>query len=179
MSKGLRTSEAVGHAGYVAAPVSAVARAGTTFALPHQLARGPRQQRIVVVVGPGNGVGQITPLYIHIEARGQAVMRARRHPGERIRDGRPARYVCALRAIERVSRSVVPVHIDVERSLVIDQAQGECGGWRLVDDTSRIAGPGVREFHVRDEDVVEEMLPGQLDTLVGFLGAIGRVSDRP
>src|SRR3569833_3111611 len=118
MSQGLRTSEAVRQAGYEAAPVRAVTRPYTTRALPYRLPGRPRQQRIAVEVGPGDGVRQVAALDVHIEVVEEPVVRARRDPGKRIGDGRPPGYFRALRAREGVARSVVPVHIDVERTLV-------------------------------------------------------------
>src|ERR1700710_2778772 len=168
MSQGFFTSESIRSAEHVAAAVCAVALTRPAGALADKLARSPRQQGIAVEIGARNGIREVFAFDVHLEALVYAVMRARRHPREGIGDGRPPRDFRTRRAIGGVARGVVPVHVRVERALVIDEADRERGGRRFVDRAGGIAelivalAPGMSVLHVRAQSILEEMLPAQL-----------------
>src|SRR5437868_2005515 len=104
-------SEAIRHAGYVAAAISTIAIPDAAGALAHQLSRCPWQQGVAVEIGTSNRVGQVATLDVHLEALECTPVNARRYPGERIGDRGPAWNLRAGVAIRGVAGGVVPVHI--------------------------------------------------------------------
>src|SRR5579872_6938335 len=168
----------------VGASVGAVAGAGAAQALPDALSGRPGKQWVAVEVAARDRVREVPPLGIDLETA-PMVVQARRDPVEGVGDGGPPRHFGALGARYLEARLVVPVDVRSPGSLLIEESDRERGRRRGIDGTGKVAelivaaGTGGRELHACPEAIIHDVLPGELDTRVGALGAIGRSRHGP